>query len=77
MCDIEHPVGLESIDGRDYTTPLEAGMVFTVEPELYVPELDLAIMIGDVILVTQNGHENLSASAPSSVHEVERIMSGG
>ncbi len=72
--DIGHHVGLEATDGRDYTTPLEPGMVFTVEPKLYAPELDIAIMIEDVILVTEDGYENLSASAPRSVEEIERIM---
>ena len=72
--DIGHHVGLEATDGRDYTTPLEPGMVFTVEPKLYAPELDIAIMIEDVILVTRDGHENLSASAPRTVADIERIM---
>ena len=72
--DIGHHVGLEASDGRDYSTPLEAGMVITVEPKLYVPELDLAIMIEDVILVTAEGHENLSARAPKTVAEIERAM---
>lgn len=75
--DIGHHVGLEATDGRDYTTPLEPGMVFTVEPKLYAPEFDIAIMIEDVILVTEDGFENLSASAPRSVEEIERIMGGG
>jgi Xaa-Pro aminopeptidase len=74
--DIGHHVGLEATDGRDYTTPLEPGMVFTIEPKVYAPELDLAIMIEDVILVTEDGYENLSASAPRSVAEIERIMGG-
>ncbi len=74
--DIGHHVGLEATDGRDYSTPLEPGMVFTVEPKLYVPELDIAIMIEDMILVTGDGHENLSARAPRSVEAIERIMGG-
>jgi Xaa-Pro aminopeptidase len=72
--DIGHHVGLEATDGRDYTTPLEPGMVFTVEPKLYAPEMDIAIMIEDVILVTEDGFENLSAKAPRTVEEIERIM---
>lgn len=72
--DIGHHVGLEATDGRDYSTPLEPGMVFTVEPKLYAPELDIAIMIEDVILVTETGYENLSRSAPRTVQEIERIM---
>lgn len=74
--DIGHHVGLEATDGRDYSTPLEPGMVFTVEPKLYAPGLDIAIMIEDVILVTDDGYENLSASAPRTVDEIERIMGG-
>ncbi len=74
--DIGHHIGLEATDGRDYSTPLEPGMVFTVEPKLYAPELDLAIMIEDMILVTPDGHENLSARAPKSVEDIERIMGG-
>ena len=75
--DIGHHVGLEATDGRDYSTPLEPGMVFSVEPKLYAPELDIAIMIEDVILVTDDGYENLSATAPRSVEDIERIMGGG
>lgn len=74
--DIGHHIGLEATDGRDYSTPLEPGMVFTVEPKLYAPELDIAIMIEDVIAVTEDGYENLSASAPRTVEEIERIMGG-
>jgi Xaa-Pro aminopeptidase len=72
--DIGHHIGLEATDGRDYSTPLEPGMVFTVEPKLYAPELDIAIMIEDMILVTEDGYENLSADAPRSVEEIERVM---
>jgi len=74
--DIGHHVGLEATDGRDYTTPLEPGMVFTVEPKLYAPDLDIAIMIEDVILVTESGYENLSAKAPRTVRDIERVMGG-
>lgn len=72
--DIGHHIGLEATDGRDYSTPLEPGMIFTVEPKLYAPELDIAIMIEDMILVTEDGHENLSADVPRTVTEIERIM---
>ena len=72
--DLGHHIGLEALDSRDYSTPLEPGMVFTVEPKLYVPERGIAIMIEDVVLVTENGYENLSAGAPKTVAEIERIM---
>ena len=74
--DVGHHVGLETTDSRDYSVPLAPGMVFTVEPKIYVPEMGMAIMIEDMILVTEDGYENLSASAPRSVEEIERIMGG-
>jgi len=72
--DLGHHVGLEALDSRDYTVPLEPGMVFTIEPKIYVPDEGLAIMIEDMILVTEDGYENLSASAPKTVEEIERVM---
>ena len=74
--DLGHHVGLEALDSRDYTTPLEPGMVFTIEPKIYVPEEGLAIMIEDMILVTEDGYENLSESAPKSIEEIEAVMQG-
>jgi Xaa-Pro aminopeptidase len=50
-------------------------MVFTVEPKLYVPEKGIAIMIEDMVLVTETGYENLSQGAPRTVKEIERVMS--
>jgi len=70
-------VGLEATDGRDWTRPLEAGMVVTIEPKLYIPELQIAVMIEDEILVTADGHENLSARVPKRAEEIERMMAEG
>ena len=72
--DLGHHMGLEALDSRDYSLPLEPGMVFTVEPKLYIPELGIAIMIEDVVLVTDDGYENLSAGAPKTVAGIERVM---
>ena len=75
--DIGHMVGLEATDGRDWSRPLEAGMVVTIEPKIYIPELGIAIMIEDEILVTPSGHENLSASVPKRAEDIERVMAEG
>lgn len=75
--DLGHHIGLEVQDSRDYARPLEAGMVITIEPKIYIPELTIAIMIEDMILVTPQGHENLSAGTPKKAEEIERIMARG
>ncbi|MFQ5788845.1 MAG: aminopeptidase P N-terminal domain-containing protein [Acidobacteriota bacterium] len=72
--DLGHHIGLDTIDGRDSSLPLAPGMVFTVEPKMYIPEKSLAIMIEDMILVTEGGYENLSADAPRSVEGIEKAM---
>ncbi|HXN81932.1 MAG TPA: aminopeptidase P N-terminal domain-containing protein [Myxococcales bacterium] len=81
-----HWLGLDVHDAGDYRDPagaprpLEPGMVFTVEPGLYVspddesapPELrGLGIRIEDDVLVTAAGYENLTAAIPRTVAEVE------
>ena len=52
-------------------------MVITIEPKIYIPEKNIAIMIEDMILVTESGHENLSASVPKRAADVERVMAEG
>ena len=72
-----HFIGLEVADRSDTSRPLEAGMVFTVEPKIYIPEKNISIMIEDMVLVTDDGHEVLSAGVPTSSAEIERLMQDG
>jgi Xaa-Pro aminopeptidase len=72
--DIGHHVGLDATDSRDWTIPLAAGMVITIEPKIYIPEKQIAIMIEDMVLVTRNGREVLSGAAPKTVAEIEAAM---
>ena len=73
-----HDVGAYFIDGQP--RPLVPGMVVTIEPGLYVSADDptapealrgVGIRIEDDILVTPQGHENLTASTPKDPSEVE------
>ena len=59
-------------DVGSYTRRLEPGMVFTIEPGLYIPADSLGIRIEDDILVTETGGEILSSGAPRTVAEIER-----
>ncbi len=87
-----HWLGLDVHDAGDYrwnekqvpTRTLEAGMVLTVEPGLYITrELDvpeiyngIGIRIEDDVLVTEGGHEVLSKDAPKEIDEIEDVMLG-
>ncbi len=69
-----HWLGMRVHDVGDYSMPLEPGMVFTIEPGVYIPDENLGVRIEDDILVTENGCEVLSASAPKTIEEIENLM---
>jgi Xaa-Pro aminopeptidase len=53
---------------------LEPGMVFTIEPAMQLPDEHIGIRLEDMILVTDAGYENLSASVPVEIDDIERTM---
>ncbi len=63
-----HFLGLDVHDIGDYDRPLEAGMVLTVEPGIYIPEEGIGIRIEDDILITEQGAEVLSAGLPRELY---------
>ncbi len=85
---IGHWLGMDVHDVGDYKVDkewrlLEAGMVLTVEPGLYIPvdcmTVDeqwrgIGIRIEDDILVTALGYEVLTSSAPKTIADIENIM---
>lgn len=74
---LSHWVGMEVHDVGPYFVPLEPGMVFTIEPGIYIPDESLGVRIEDVILVTEQGYENLTRDAPRTVADIERVMAEG
>ena len=72
---VSHMLGLETHDiGRGSEGVLKKGMVFTVEPGLYIPEESIGIRIEDDVLVTDGGCVVLSAAIPKTVSEIEALM---
>jgi Xaa-Pro aminopeptidase len=69
-----HFVGLNVHDTGDYTKPLPAGAVLTIEPGVYLPDRGFGVRIEDEFLVTQSGYEHLSAGIPRTVSEIESFM---
>ena len=89
-----HWLGLDVHDAGDYGVrdpiyraggrrPLEAGMVLTVEPGIYIPKgiegveprwQGIGIRIEDDILVTKEGPKNLSNRLPRKAEDVEKSL---
>ncbi len=82
-----HWLGMDVHDVGDYKVGgewriLEAGMVLTVEPGLYIRDPDhiakkwhfTGIRIEDDVLVTKTGHDVLSKNAPKEIAEIEALM---
>ena len=68
-----HPVGLQVHDPQA-GEPLEAGMVVTMEPGLYIPGESIGIRIEDVVLVTEKGAKVMSAALPREPDEIEKAL---
>jgi Xaa-Pro aminopeptidase len=85
---IGHWLGMDVHDVGDYKVNqewrlLQAGMVLTVEPGLYIPEncksvdkkwRGIGIRIEDDVLVTKNGYEILTHEVPKTIAEIETLM---
>jgi Xaa-Pro aminopeptidase len=72
-----HYVGLGVHDSGDYSVPLSPGMVFTIEPGIYIPEEKLGVRIEDIFYVDKDGKLiRLTESLPQSPDKIEKLMSG-
>jgi len=70
-----HHVGLSVHDASDPTAPLAKGMVFTLEPGVYIPEEKLGVRIEDMFYVDQDGKlVMLTQGLPRTADEVEQAM---
>lgn len=58
---IGHGLGIDVHDSLGGAKVLQPGMVMTVEPGIYIPEEGIGVRIEDDILITDEGHKNLSA----------------
>ena len=64
---ISHGLGVDVHDSLGKPEVFLPGMVLTVEPGIYIPEEGIGVRIEDDILITTDGHENLSASLPTGL----------
>jgi Xaa-Pro aminopeptidase len=70
-----HHLGLDTHDYGPLKTPMKAGMVFTVEPGIYIPEENMGIRIEDDVVVQKTGVPfNLMRNIPIETEEIEDLM---
>ncbi|NVO03863.1 MAG: aminopeptidase P N-terminal domain-containing protein [Bacteroidetes bacterium] len=69
-----HFMGLDVHDVGSKQEPMRAGMVFSCEPGIYIPEEGIGIRIENDILVTENGPFDLMRNIPIEVEEIEALM---
>jgi len=68
-----HALGLDVHDVYD-RTPFKAGMVFTLEPGIYVREEGFGVRLENNILITDSGPEDLMKTIPIEIDEIEQLM---
>jgi Xaa-Pro aminopeptidase len=71
-----HWIGLYVHDAGAYG-PIEPGMLFTIEPGIYINEEKLGVRIEDDYLMTETGAVKLSDGIPSEPDAIEKLMAGG
>lgn len=71
---ISHHLGIDVHDLGTRTAPIKAGMVFTVEPGIYIEEEQMGIRIENNLWITKNGNKDLMKNIPITVEEIEALM---
>ena len=72
---LSHPVGTSVHDvGNYYKDVLKPGMVFSIDPMIWVDEEKLYVRVEDVGVVTDNGFENFSGFVPTEVEAIEKLI---
>jgi Xaa-Pro aminopeptidase len=70
-----HTVGMSVHDVPYAGTTLQPGEIFTIEPEMRIPDEHIGFRLEDMLLITRDGYVNLSGFVPVEVADIERLMS--
>jgi len=73
---ISHHLGIDVHDLGTKTEPIKAGMVFTVEPGIYIEEEQMGVRIENNIWITKTGNKDLFKNIPIKAEEIESLMKG-
>ena len=70
-----HHMGLDTHDYGSLKTPMKAGMVFTVEPGIYIPKENMGLRLEDDVVIQETGAPfNLMRNIPIEADEIETLM---
>ncbi len=68
-----HWLGMATHDVGAINKKFEPGMVFTVEPGVYLPEEGIGVRIEDVVAITDDGYELISRTIPRAIADIEAL----
>ncbi|OYZ01207.1 MAG: X-Pro aminopeptidase [Sphingobacteriia bacterium 28-36-52] len=71
---ISHHLGIDVHDLGTRTAPIKAGMLFTIEPGIYIEEEQMGVRIENNFWITKNGNTDLMKNIPITVEEIESYM---
>jgi Xaa-Pro aminopeptidase len=71
---ISHHLGIDVHDLGTRTEPIKAGMIFTIEPGIYIEEEQMGVRIENNFWVTRNGNKDLMKNIPITTEEIEALM---
>jgi Xaa-Pro aminopeptidase len=71
---ISHHLGIDVHDLGTRTEPIKAGMVFTIEPGIYIEEEKMGVRIENNFWITKNGNKDLMKNIPITVEDIESMM---
>ena len=70
-----HHMGLDTHDFGALKSPMQANMVFTVEPGIYIPKENMGIRLEDDVVIQSKGSPlNLMKNIPIEIDEIEALM---
>lgn len=71
---ISHHLGIDVHDLGTRTAPVKAGMLFTIEPGIYIQEEQMGVRIENNVWITRNGNKDLFKAIPITCEEIEAAM---
>ena len=71
---ISHHLGIDVHDLGTRTEPIKAGMVFTIEPGIYIEQEQMGVRIENNFWITKNGNIDLMKNIPITSEEIETLM---